>query len=301
METNLDEPGQRTISLEWSHPVVTLANHFAFSPQQVEGPWAAASRLLIYVRDGTGDVIRSGRRKKMVRGDYCLLEWGEPVRYAADAKDPFALLTIHFVLHIPRGRQTPAFRHLKSPKREYEDDEGNCVIPEIDRMSQYGTLTGMPHIMLLLDRMVEEFHRPTEITLAMRAAYAKVILAELVAASSQCTITLSHPRLADVLRVRDYLEWNYQEPLTREWMAQMAGMSPAHFTRAFRAVTGRTPHQFLVARRLIEAQSLLRMTTGGLKEIAAKTGFGDAFHLSHAFKAEYGLSPQAFRRKTLGR
>jgi transcriptional regulator GlxA family with amidase domain len=48
----------------------------------------------------------------------------------------------------------------------------------------------------------------------------------------------------------------------------------------------------------LEAAARL-MVAGGVKlaRIAEATGFADAFHLSHAFKAHFGASPRAYRER----
>ena len=79
-------------------------------------------------------------------------------------------------------------------------------------------------------------------------------------------------------------------------MARAVDLSPFHFLRTFEQITGSTPHQYVLRARLREAAR--RMMTGDEKaiDVALDCGFSDASRFSHAFKAEFGVSPRAFRR-----
>ena len=68
-------------------------------------------------------------------------------------------------------------------------------------------------------------------------------------------------RLADLAylrRARDMIDRDYALPLDVPTMAARALMSPAHFSRQFRAVYGETPYNYLMSRRSERAMALLR-------------------------------------------
>ena len=64
--------------------------------------------------------------------------------------------------------------------------------------------------------------------------------------------------LAHLRRARDLMDRDYAEPLDVPTMARAALMSPAHFSRKFRAAYGETPYSYLLTRRIERAKSLLR-------------------------------------------
>ena len=64
--------------------------------------------------------------------------------------------------------------------------------------------------------------------------------------------------LAHLRRARDLIDREYAEPLNVPAMASAALMSPAHFSRRFRAAYGETPYAYLMTRRIERAQALLR-------------------------------------------
>jgi AraC-like DNA-binding protein len=87
--------------------------------------------------------------------------------------------------------------------------------------------------------------------------------------------------------------------LTVESLAREAGLSPYHFLRTFQAVTGVTPHQYILRTRLREAAIRLVQEPGPVIDIALDCGFGDLSNFNHSFRAEFGLSPRAYRRQMI--
>jgi AraC-like DNA-binding protein len=76
----------------------------------------------------------------------------------------------------------------------------------------------------------------------------------------------------------------------------MARLSPYHFLRSFKAVTGVTPHQWLLRARLRAAAEKLAATKTPVTEIALDVGFEDLSNFTRTFRAEFGASPREFRR-----
>ena len=70
-----------------------------------------------------------------------------------------------------------------------------------------------------------------------------------------------------LLRAKDLADARYAEPLTVADLAAAARLSPAHFSREFRAAFGESPHQYLLTRRLERAAALLRTTDWSVADI----------------------------------
>jgi AraC family transcriptional regulator len=79
-------------------------------------------------------------------------------------------------------------------------------------------------------------------------------------------------------------------------LAREAGLSPYHFLRTFRSLTGITPHQYVLRARLREAAWRLAAGTDNVLDVALDSGFGDVSNFNRAFRGEFGVSPRAFRR-----
>jgi AraC family transcriptional regulator, arabinose operon regulatory protein len=83
-------------------------------------------------------------------------------------------------------------------------------------------------------------------------------------------------------------------------MARCAGCSPAHFSRRFRTLTGKSPNRFLVERRIERAGRLLTDSPLRIGEIAEALGYADVYFFSRQFRKETGLTPTAWRRRNRG-
>lgn len=90
------------------------------------------------------------------------------------------------------------------------------------------------------------------------------------------------------------------EDLSVEQLARRAGMSPRTFARRFRALTGTTPHQWLLGQRILLAQRLLETTDEPVELVARRCGFGTAAGLRQHFGRAVSSSPQAYRRAFRG-
>lgn len=100
-------------------------------------------------------------------------------------------------------------------------------------------------------------------------------------------------RFAPVL---DFMRAHLAEKLGTEQLAAVAGLSPFHFLRSFKAQLNATPQQQLMALRLFEAKR--RLAAGEAPaSAAAAVGLTDQAHLNRAFVGRYGLTPGAYQRQ----
>lgn len=106
------------------------------------------------------------------------------------------------------------------------------------------------------------------------------------------TATRDRSRIADVLH---HLETHRDERHTLAELASLAGISRYHFLRTFRAVTGVTPHQWILRARLREAAQRLATRCEAITEIALDVGFEDLSNFIRSFRAEFGVSPRRYR------
>ena len=89
----------------------------------------------------------------------------------------------------------------------------------------------------------------------------------------------------------------YAQPLDIPALARVAHVSPAHFSRQFRATFGETPHRYLQRRRVERAMELLRETDSPVTEICFEVGYRSLGSFSGAFSRRVGCSPRAFRAR----
>jgi AraC family transcriptional regulator len=72
-------------------------------------------------------------------------------------------------------------------------------------------------------------------------------------------------------------------------------MSTHYFVELFRASTGQTPHQFVLAQRMERARRLLGNRALSVLDIAVLVGFSDASHFTKVFRRIIGATPSGYR------
>ncbi|GAA3863978.1 helix-turn-helix transcriptional regulator [Streptomyces lacrimifluminis] len=100
--------------------------------------------------------------------------------------------------------------------------------------------------------------------------------------------------LAHLRRARDLIDREYARPLDVPTMAKHALMSPAHFSRRFRAAYGETPYNYLMTRRIERAMTLLRAGMS-VTDACMTVGCTSLGSFSSRFTEIVGETPSAYR------
>jgi AraC-like DNA-binding protein len=159
---------------------------------------------------------------------------------------------------------------------------------DIPRIPPVRTLA--PVVAAAAAKVIDATHAPWD-EISVELAAAAVALANGMAVRHRSPVNAE----ARVTRVVRSLDQSPQASFTLDHMAQEAGLGAYHFLRTFERLTGVTPHQYVLRRRLHRAA--LRLVSGGDKivDIALDCGFGDLSNFNRAFRAEFRLSPRAYR------
>jgi AraC-like DNA-binding protein len=103
--------------------------------------------------------------------------------------------------------------------------------------------------------------------------------------------------LAHLRRARDLMDRSFAEPLDVPTMARAALMSPAHFSRQFRAAYGETPYGYLMTRRIERAMALLRRGDLSVTDVCMAVGCTSLGSFSSRFTELVGETPSAYRAR----
>ncbi len=102
--------------------------------------------------------------------------------------------------------------------------------------------------------------------------------------------------LAHLRRARDLMDREYAQPLDVPAMARVALMSPAHFSRKFRAAYGETPYSYLMTRRIERAKALLRQGLS-VTDACMAVGCTSLGSFSSRFTELVGETPSQYRAR----
>jgi AraC-like DNA-binding protein len=197
---------------------------------------------------------------------------------------------------LPDGQPRVLHLHLRSDLRTMlgeEEGRGNAsglvprigwdaprAIPFLDRMEQLASGTGP------LDRL--------ELQGLGLAAAAALLRASGMIGGRTPSQAMTAARLR---RVRAYVEENLSGEVCLEDMAACVGLSPSHFSRAFKAETGQSPYAFVVEARIARVKDRLLNSRRTLAEIAIDCGFATQSHMTETFRRATGLPPARWLRE----
>lgn len=111
-------------------------------------------------------------------------------------------------------------------------------------------------------------------------------------------LELSRVGLIDrrIRRSVELMHTQLDQDLSLKDLAAASYLSPFHFARLFKKLTGATPHTYLAGIRSVRAQLLLAETDLSITDIARRVGYLSASHFTRAFRSATGTTPREFRK-----
>jgi AraC family transcriptional regulator len=97
-------------------------------------------------------------------------------------------------------------------------------------------------------------------------------------------------------KVRDYIDSHITGPVLVSDLCALIRQSEAHFSRSFKRTFDKSPHAFVVRRRLDFATQYMLQGDVSLSDVALRCGFADQAHFCKHFRQATGLTPTAWRR-----
>ena len=105
---------------------------------------------------------------------------------------------------------------------------------------------------------------------------------------------------AEISRIAEFVDAELGCDFDLSALAHVIDRDVFAFTRAFKAATGETPHQFVIQRRLMCAKQMLANSAAPIAEIAYDCGFSSQSHMTSTFTKHLSVSPGVYRRQVRG-
>src|ERR1700745_3343173 len=109
--------------------------------------------------------------------------------------------------------------------------------------------------------------------------------------------TLDLATLERLARAREFFDHCYDHPLSLDQISEKACFSRFHFLRLFRQAFKKTPHQYLIERRIEKAKELLASEEIRVTDVCFEVGFQSLGSFSTLFQKRVGQAPITFREK----
>ena len=272
------------------NPMVRYANFYHCVPGERIGPRFIHDFQLLLIQAGRGQIAFDGRRYAALAGD--LFFYGPEQRHeiVSTESPTLRLLGIHFVFEDCNWSEVDT-RGLSTTRRASRGNTIQCPLtpapparstpgPEVFRLAQQIVLSysihGYTHAV-----------RQRGLMLLLLTAW----LTEPVPSEESSWVDAQPVRHAQTM-----LHAGFAKTIRRDEVARQVGLSPAHFTRLFKQVTGLTFQDYLIHLRLAHARQLLLEGTLNVTEVARQSGFTDPYYFSRIFHRRVGCSPSRYQR-----
>ncbi len=98
-------------------------------------------------------------------------------------------------------------------------------------------------------------------------------------------------------KIKQYIEEQYDQPVTRVELAARVYLNPDYVDRVFKRVEGMSVNRYLNLVRMKKAEQLLETTHMKVVEIASQVGFSSLSSFNTQFRQYCGMSPVQYRKK----
>ena len=193
-------------------------------------------------------------------------------------------------------KQSPS-RHLAIYFRpRLHDDASDCA----DHLQRCGPIFNvtLPDCTGFIERLEAEMMAPGPFATEAVDSLARLLLIGFACRRSRSTGP-SQLSAALLRRLEEYVDANLAHRILVADLAAVVGLPAQSFAKAYLRYTGRSPHQFVLARRVERATDMLRHSPLSLTEVAAACGFSSQQHMTHVLSDRLGIAPSAVRGDAL--
>lgn len=244
---------------------------------------------IYWVTEGKGEVTLVGQTQELLPGDLCLIP--SFTTHSDHCDGPFSHYYMHF---LDASRQVYDL---------YHQNQFPLVIPatEVDERIIRHLMELAPDLMLK-DSDPKTYETSTRILQGVKAFQQRPV-AKQMEINGLLHILLSHffaqarPRTVSDKRIQHAL-WTINNDLARtptlDTLAAEACMTKDSFIRLFRRQMNTTPTDYIIHRRINQAQLLFVSERWSVKQVAASVGYDNTSYFSRTFRRIMGITPMEF-------
>ena len=100
----------------------------------------------------------------------------------------------------------------------------------------------------------------------------------------------------DCIFIENYINAHFKEQITLDDLASLTFMNKYYLSHIFKEHTGYAPIEYLLNKRISEAERLLKTTTLSISQISGIVGFGTASYFSQYFKQINNMTASKYRK-----
>lgn len=240
--------------------------------------WRPRGRMdfqLLYIASGKAHFHFDGKEKIVTAGHMVLYRPKEPQKYEYYGEDQTEVYWVHFtgndVTNILRSYG------LTKDKRVFYCGKG------LDYQNHFRM-------------MIQELQMCREHYSEMLEMHLREIFV-MIHRHLQTSTKLNNSQIAEEIDMATiYFNEHYNEEISIEEYSENHHMSTSWFIRNFKQCTGSTPMQYILSKRIYNAEILLQDSTYNITEISQIVGYDNPLYFSRIFKKTKGLSPSEYRK-----
>lgn len=235
---------------------------------------------MYYVHTGSGEYIVDGQQYAVSAGDFVICNAGVLHGESPNAERNIfsyccAMTDIHFAGLPPNCITVPE-----------EDPIVHCGV-QADRIGK---------LMELIYELAQEKDIMHEVCTSMAISILLLLRQLIEQRNLQRTPQKTKPTDALVAHIKEYLDEHYSDAINLKTLAAALHMNPYYISHVFKRETGYSPLQYVMHRRMGEAQGLLQKTLIPIAEVGEMIGYSNHCHFNAMFTKYVGTSPGQYRR-----
>lgn len=276
------------------HSVIVRANYAQFGPSQKISFPAVKSRMLLWCKSGFGRIVVNGHEINMAPHKFVFLPWNHQIKYEASEEDPFFVGGVHVIPNHSATRHVSfEVAHRQNHPLASVSFRKDMKVAGINGVFE-GWLRFDAPLYLLAEYCVQIFGRSQKLARFSAQSLANELLGEIILYKQRENPgEMAMP--AALEKMREYVEFNIQKPLSLNELVNFSGLSASTVGRLFRANYKLTPVEWILRKKIDRAKILLSTRRMPIKVVAEQVGIPDPYYFSKVFKRLVGKSPKEFK------